>query len=173
MAGYEDWTELSHEYIFVVDTNQISYGFYKELCAYCTGFFHDDLPIDGNDFYVDLGIDEDEDDEISNPLLGCVIRKHLAEDDCDTPCSVWLNKRYGCDESGNFEVLDESNFETFCHPAPMSVGIFMEVHPTQEQINLIKRRSHGFCARRPELGIEIEGFRIIQHVKLGKDSTVA
>lgn len=165
MSSFEGWTELNHDFVFVIDTNQIAVPFYKELCAYCTGFFHDDLPIDGNDFYVDLGIDED--DESSNPLMGCVCRKFLADEDASTPCCVWLNKRYGCDENGRFELLDENNCQHYEFPAPMSVGIFMESEPTKDQADLIKARAQRFAQKRPELAIE--GFRLIQHVKLGKE----
>ena len=74
---------------------------------------------------------------------------------------------YGKSSSGDYSVIDESNFSEYNSPAPFSVGIFFENKPQSYQIELIKHRSNDFFGM-IENG-KVEGFRLIAHKKYGEE----
>lgn len=158
---------LLKEYIFVIDTDKIAYEFYKELCSYCTGFNHESTrdnsfsdmfeeEIDETNFFVDM------------------IADRLDDDGYLAPSCVWLNKRYGCNDVGKYELLDENNFEEYSHPAPMSVGIFLSQEPDQRHLDVIKQRAKQFFEKvwKPAGAVTIESFRLIIHTKYGEERIV-
>ena len=82
-----------------------------------------------------------------------------------------MNKKYGYNAEGNYALLTEENFEDYNFPAPLSVGIFFEEKPEDEQIQIIKQRALKFFeniweSKKP---VVIEGFRLIIHTKYGQD----
>ena len=111
-----------------------------------------------------MGIEEDD-----NPFLGFIGDRRDEKDDW-SPCSVWLNKRYGCDADGKYSLLTEDNYDNFVFPAPFSVGIFFDVEPTESQINLIKERAVKFFKDYlKSKEVKIEGFRKILHAKYAEE----
>jgi hypothetical protein len=173
---------ISTEYVLVIDTDKLSYDFYKPLCAYCTGTVdEDDEGLECSDlYYLEMGIEDDESPKGSvadekNPFYGFVGQRK-DEDDAYSPCSVWLNKRYGYSATGEYALLTEQNYDEFNFPAPMSVGIFFDVEPKPEHIQTIKSRAADFFKKIwPKLQdgsapVTIEGFRLIKHTKYGEET---
>jgi len=158
---------LQQDYIFVIDTNKESFNFYRELCAYCTGFIHESVQ---DTFFSDFFSEEVED---ANCFVDYVMDR-VDDEGFMSPSCVWLNKRYGCNEAGLFAILDETNFETFSFPAPLSVGIFFEKSPEQNQIDLIKSRARQFFEKvwKDKEDVCIEGFRLITHTKYGDEKSL-
>ena len=175
---------ISTEYTVIVDTDSVSYDFAKPLCAYCTGVV--DEEDEGRElsdlYYAEQGIEDDESprgrvaDE-KNPFYGFVAQR-LDQDTVYSPCSVWLNKNYGCNASGKFARLTEKNYDEYNFPAPLSVGIFFDVEPKPEHIQTIKERATKFFDKVwPKLKdgsspVKVEGFRIIVHTKYGEEKTI-
>jgi len=168
---------ISTEYILVIDTDKLAYDFYKPLCAYCTGVVdEDDVGQECADlYYLETGIEDDDSPRGSvadekNPFYGFVGQRK-DEDDAYSPCSVWLNKRYGYSATGEYALLTERNCEEFNFPAPLSIGIFFDVEPQPEHVQTIKTRAADFFKKIwPKLEdgsapVTIEGFRMITHEK--------
>ena len=151
---------LDEEYILVLDTDSISIDFYRELCSFCTGHDAESCEnMQNSDLF---------DEEFPENPFSESIRYKDDGDGLSTPCSVWLNKRYGCDESGHFGLLDETNFEVFSFPAPMSVGIFFCKEPTETQISIVRSRAETFlCGLTPKPNLE--SVRLITHTKYGEE----
>lgn len=167
---------LSTEYVLVLDTNSPSYEFASDLCAYCTGF----EPENENcfdmldEFYHDIGVKSDSKtiDKIDkNPFKDYIFDK-LNDEGHYSPCSVWLNKKYGCNEFGEFAVIDENNFDQFQLPAPLSVGIFFEKEPTAELLSVVKKRAIVFFDKICKKPVKLEGMRIITKNLYGSEQTV-
>lgn len=149
---------ISEDYIFVVDTDSFSEDFVDHLTSYCTGFNAETY----NEMkYIDLFQEQFD----QNPFKDLIENKELG--DILSPCCIWLNRNYGTDEDGNFAKLTEENYQNFNFPAPFSVGIFMN-EPTEEQINLIKTRTKEFFEIY-EPKVNLEGFRLIKHVKYAEE----
>ena len=174
---------LYSEYDLIVDTNQASWGFYNELCAYCTGFT--DSEENGKEysdvFYLETGIEDDESprgkvaDE-KNPFFDCL--RFGEHEGFETPFSVMLNKRYGANEHREYAIVTEENCEEFSEVAPLSVAILFDLEPTQKQIQIIKERATKFFNEVwPKLNltkdkVELEGFRLITRTHYGQETVL-
>lgn len=180
---------IDTEYILVVDTNTYSYPFFKKLCAYCTG--HTDENHDSQDladmFFLEMGLvgEDNKNEEViefKNPFYGLVNYKQDQENvrNILSPCSIWLNKNYGCDAKGEHQVLSQDNWEDFNFPAVLSVGIYFLEEPEQNLIDLIKARSFAFFEKvwpyltnEPKYkNVDVEGFRLISHLRYGKEKDI-
>jgi hypothetical protein len=167
---------IAKEYTLVIDTDSSAYAFARELCAYCTGYNHESsISTKISDmFYEDLKIDDDEKfglhAEEKNPFYNYVVDR-LDEQGAYSPCSVYLNKKYGCNGSGDWALLTENNFEEYGYPAPLSVGIFFDQKPTDEHLAIIKTRSVQFFEKiwKNEIPVKIEGYRIIVQTKYAEE----
>lgn len=173
---------ISTEYVLVIDTDKVAYDFHKQLCAYCTGVVDEDD--EGQEcadlYFLETGIEDDESpkghvaDE-KNPFYGFIGQRYVDED-AYSPCSIWLNKRYGCSSTGEYGLLTEQNYEEYNFPAPMSVGIFFDIEPKPEHIQTIKQCAADFFKKiwpKLEDGSEpvtVEGFRLITHTKYGQET---
>jgi hypothetical protein len=172
---------LSTEHTLVIDTNAYAGNFVKKLCAYCTGFVcENDEGRDLSDlYYLEMGIEDDDSprgrlaDE-KNPFYGFV-GDRKDEDDNWSPCSMWLNKRYGCNAEGEFAPLNERNYDEFNFPAPFSVGIFFDQEPTPEHVKIIGERAKAFFEKVwPKLSpdsqpVKLEALRLITHTKYAEE----
>lgn len=189
---------ISEEYILVIDTNTNA-QFSKALCAYCTGYGSEvgDLKEDcGGDleqqmsdmFYMEMGLEDDDSPKgrvalQKSPFYESIV-DHRDEYGDYSPCSIWLNRNYGCNEAGEFAKLTDENFSDYDQPAPCSVGIFFGVEPSTDQIKIIKERAVKFFKEmwpkltgNKALGIssqqvEVEGFRLISHKKYGEEKEI-
>jgi len=175
---------ISEEYVLVIDTDQYAGHFLEDLAAYCTGFVGEcekgracsDL------FYMEMGIDDDGwpkgklADE-KNPFHGFVGDR---QDEVGywSPCSLWLSRTHGTDGNGNYAVLTEENYDIYKYPAPLSVGIFFDVRPTDFQIELIRDRAAKFFESvYPKMDkddskpsqVKLEGLRLICHKKYAEE----
>ena len=164
---------MGKEYVLVIDTDSPSFSFYRQLCAYCTGYEHEGVStIEISDrFYSDFDLDDD--DESSNPFYDYLDIK-LDENGHLSPCCVWLNPRYGRNTSGDHALLDENNYEQFSGPAPLSVGFYFGKMPTRHHIEMIKSRAKAFLESCPPMDTDVkvvkfEGLRLICHTRYAEE----
>jgi len=172
---------ISEEYSFLIDVNCETYSFAKKLCAYCTGFSSEDETDQkfSDMFYMENGIEDDESIKgktclQKNPFYGSIADRK-DENDVLSPCSVWLNRNYGCNELGEIAKLTDENYSDYDLPAPASVGIFFDVEPTEDQIKIIKERAVKFFDIWQKMTNEkviVEGFRMISHKKFGEEKEI-
>lgn len=167
---------LSTEYILVIDTDSPAFGFAKDLCAYCTGYESEDSKslAMANQYFLDLGLEDPKSDYgrilFEKSIFYDAIADKRDDEDKYSPCTVMLNKRYGCDDAGNYQLLDEKNFDQFSQPAPLSVGIFFYIEPTKEQVALIRQRAMQFFKNVwQEKKVVVEGLRLIVQTKYGEE----
>ncbi len=122
-------------YIFVIDTEQYSGNFEREMCAYCTGRYGQ----------CEVGREESKifEDEVGDPyeLFDFIIERSDDDNGCMRPVSIWPTPNV---EEGQVHYL--------------SVAIFMEKEPTKEQSDLIKNRSIKYAEKH---NIHVTGFRLI------------
>jgi len=164
---------LAKEYIIVIDTDTPSFDFARPLCAYSTGYEHEANKLQDMSelFYEETKL------EGKNPFDG-FIEDRLDDENFYSPCSVMLNKNYGCDGSGNYAILDQSNFANFNYPAPLSVGIFFANEPNSDQLSMIKTRTQKFFEKVwPEKSgsnqkVKFEGMRLIIQTKYGEEKVL-
>lgn len=175
---------ISTEYTLIIDTDGLSEVFAKKLCAYCTGFIDEtesDLEF-SNLYYLEEEIEDDESSrgrvaEEKNPFFGSVGQR-LDEDQLYSPCCVWLNKNYGYNANGEYDLLTNVNLDEYNFPAPLSVGIFFDTEPDPEQILKIKERSVKFFDKVwPILNpgakkVTVEDFRLVVHTKYGEEKPI-
>lgn len=175
---------ISTEYTVIIDTDSVSYDFVNKLCAYCTGLTNEeDEGMELADlYYLEQSIEDDSSphgltSDEKNPFYG-VVSQRLDQDSIYSPCSVWLNKNYGCNASGKFAKLNEKNYDEYNFPAPLSVGIFFLQEPEPGHIQIIKERSVAFFEKIwPKIKdgsnpVRVEGFRLITHTKFGEDKAI-
>jgi hypothetical protein len=167
---------LSEEYTVVIDTNSLSKEFANALCAYCTGVVdeRDEARQYSDLFYMERSIEDDDSPrgkvaEEKSPFYDFVGQRFV-ESENYSPCCVWLNKRYGCNEDYEFSLLTEENYEEYSFPAPLSVGIFFDIKPNLEHLEIIKERAFLFFDKVWKKNkVEVEGFRLICHTKYGQE----
>ena len=169
---------LYAEYDLIIDTNCESFPFYKELCAYCTGFINenDDAQPYSDMFYLEMRIEDDESpkgkvcDE-KNPFYGSI--RFEIDNDIESPCAVMLNKQYGANEDNEYALLTEENCEEYFDVAPLSIAILFDLEPTKEQIQIVKDRATKFFNEVwPKNKVELEGFRLITRTHYGQESVL-
>jgi len=167
---------LSTEYVVVVDTNSPSFEFAEDFCAYCTGFESENSKdfFMVEKFYESLRINSNlssREKMENNPFYDYVTDK-MNQDGFYSPCTIWLNKKYGCNAMGEYAILTEDNFDNFSMPAPLSVGIYFEKEPTEEQLNIIKERAISFFKTEWKKPVEVEGMRIITKTLYGQEKSI-
>lgn len=155
------------DFIFVIDTDQYSGNFEREMCAYVTGAVGECRV--GNK-EADLFKEEVNDDQLTDKTLW------VADDDspCYRPASPWPSP--GRHNDGHGRHFDDT-VETDGHkwPAYESVAIFFCEKPTAEDIASMKERAYKYVqyaydTRRdyqmhvPK--INIKGFRLIAQTKV-------
>lgn len=171
----DDSILLSTDYILVIDTDYYAYDFANQLTAYCTGITdEEEVGAECADlFYADMQIQDDTSPrgriaEEKNQFFEYVVQR--LQDEYCSPCAVWLNKKYGCNEDGTCAVLTQENYDQYASPAPFSVGIFFGIEPTPELVQIIKDRSLKFFREiYQNERVNVEGFRLIVHTRYGKE----
>ncbi len=163
-------TILSVEYTFVIDTNYPTSEFCEELTAYCTGIYSENASEEeinySRIFNQDMNIDEEIE---NNPFYNFIEQKNLG-DNFYSPCSVYLNSKYGCDGYGNFALLTEDNYEQYDYPAPLSVGIFLKNLPSDELFEILKKRVRQFFTDKKN--VSVEGFRLITVSRVAEEKVL-
>lgn len=163
---------LTKEYVLVLDTNSPSFEFANQLCAYCTGYGHEKSTDDSfvDMFYEDVvsHLAKSNDKIQENPFNGFVTDK-MDQDGFYSPCTVWLNKKYGCNEDGDYGILTEENCERFSLPAPLSVGIYFENEPNEDHVSLIRKRAIKFASEFWKKPFKFEGMRLITKTLYGSE----
>jgi hypothetical protein len=137
---------MSKEYKIIIDTEQYSGNFEREMCAYVTGIFGEcEVGQDLAKFYSP---------EIkSSEWLESEVKKKPDEHGCHRPVSIsptpgWYNNGRG----GHFR--DSKEVETYLNrkwPAYLSVEIYSNTIPPQEVIEEIIERAKNFCLNRASI----------------------
>lgn len=121
------------KYLFIIDTNQYSGNFEREMCAYLTGCIGDCGVGDKMSrlFYDEV---DDPDDELFENIAYIP-----DEHGCSRPATIWRDSE---------DVY-------------RSVGIWFETKPTPEQIQILKDRANKFTTIYKSESLKIKGFRLI------------
>ena len=149
-------------YIFVVDTDQYSGNFEREMCAAVTGKVGECEV--GNELAIKYCKENNigDDDEYNEHVI-------LMPDDHGSmrPCSIWTTP--GWVNNGNGKHLRDNTSQAkglkTKYPAYNSVAIFMDRKPTPSEIEDMKVRAFAFAmAQTNSRKINIEGFRLITRI---------
>lgn len=169
-------------YVFIIDTEQYSGNFEREMCAYITGKVGECGV--GGKRKAEYQLEETEDFEN--------VIQEADDRGCYRPCAIWptpgwfnhgmgsvfpddfdpalakedyVNKvreyysRYPDSLEKELKKAQEKPLQRY--PAYLSVAIFFDKMPTQEQISIMKRRAAKFSPARGEEDIKVTGFRLI------------
>lgn len=118
-------------YVFVIDTDKYAGNFERDLCGFITGKAGDyDFEMIGV-YRKEMGLDPDGDDY--NEYVIDIIGEHGL-----TPCTIW-------------PTPDCKGYN--------SVAIFMDRPPTDEEVQLLMKRTYIFCEKND---IVVEGFRLLR-----------
>jgi len=145
-------------YIFVVDTDKYAGNFERPMCAYMTGTTGD----------CEVGSEEARQFENEyDGIFDDIIMQVADEHGCYRPVTAWPTPGWGNDGMGKHERLTEENAKKFHYPAYMSVAIFFQEKPSQEIIDVMKKRAYEYIElyKKDKYGgvITISGFRLIKH----------
>lgn len=167
---------LQKEYVLVIDTNKPSFEFVAQLCAYCTGYDHENSTDNSmvDKFYEQVSPEfagNLKEQIRENPFYGYITDK-MDQDGFYSPSTVWLNKKYGCNDEGEYGILTEDNCEKFSLPAPLSVGLYFENEPTSELLDLLKKRVRKFFAEEWKSPVSFEGMRLITKTLYGSERCI-
>lgn len=153
-------------YLFVVDTNEYSGNFERELTAYCTGCVGD----------CGVGDDAAEDFQLLHSDIGeeiavIISREPDDEDGCLRPATIWPTP--GWSNNGNGKHTRVSSPDKVKFPAYMSVGIWFTEVPSSPMITLIKERAEKFFGEYYTRGkVTIAGYRLIKKLTTYTEETV-
>ncbi len=147
------------KYIFIIDTDSYSGNFEREMTAYLTGRTGEcDVGREqATLFRNEVGEGFDNVIDVAN------------EHGCSRPCSIWTTPGWSNDGDGHFfQDGDEEKAQVDKYPAYMSVAIFFDSIPTDEQIILMKKRVYVFAKNR----LKVSGFRLLQETVTTKEISV-
>lgn len=123
------------EYVIIIDTDQYSGNFEREMCAYLTGQY--------GECGVGDDISESERDNIKNiDWWDENIIERYDEHGCSRPVEIYPTPGLTNNGMGQNSVVTESN--PYKYPAYQSVGIFVQELPSQEIIEELKERVLNF-----------------------------
>jgi hypothetical protein len=146
-------------YIFIVDTDQYSGNFEREMCAFMTGAVGQ----------CGVGEDEVEMYEANGQFMELSEKTQNEPDDngCFRPASIWPTPNRWNDGDGNmFDGDPTGKFRAY-----ESVAVFFCQRPTSEEIAFMKQRAHDFVPvqlknqrrfDKEAAPLKIKGFRLIE-----------
>lgn len=129
-------------YLLVVDTEQYSGNFEREMCAYITGQIGD------------CGVGEEFVNEYSSDIRHLDwwnenVYQKADEHECERPVEIYPTEGWLNNGMGTF--IKKTDPEQTGYPAYMSVAIFMTEKPSEEVIMEFVQRAQDFCTHYPEL----------------------
>lgn len=160
---------MNSSFTFIIDTENYAGNFERKMCAFCTGQIGE------------CEVGENEADRFNEEVEGNPFedKVYSRPDDngCRRPVAIletpgWFNNGFGgrFKEGQEEESLIHRNEEykkngkhEMCdtllqkYPAHLSVGIFFNEQPTEEELNLMMERAKVFA-------IVITGFRLLQEI---------
>jgi len=153
-------------YRFIVDTEQYSGNFERQMVAYMTGVTAD-CEVGAEEAKV---FAEEELEQGKRPYDKYEEAILFSPDDNGhyRPVYIWPNDAYFNDGKGNYFKIEEKQEDQKTYPAYMSVGFSMEEEPTDEDIDLFTRRAKAFpeyVKNHPERHIKeltITGLKLIE-----------
>ena len=141
------------QFLFVIDTDEYSGNFEREMCAYVTGRVGD------------CGVGEEEaaifDDEAgqSGTDMGELVCENQDNHGCYRPTTVWPTPGWWNDGNGrHYRDGKGPKRKNHC-PAYQSVGIWMVRKPAAKEIKFMKERARAFSNHRSIA--KISGFRLV------------
>ena len=151
-------------YIFVIDTEEYSGNFERDMCAYMTGCVGDCGV--GEKFAKLFEL------ETGMECLDGVIDQIDDEDDaaCRRPCSIWPTPGWVNNGRGADMKVEDSRHLRRTWPAYLSVAIFFEKKPNKKTLGLLMERARNFLTLDGEPK-QITSFRLMKRIT--KDRTEA
>lgn len=158
---------MRQEYGFIIDTDQYSGNFEREMCAYLTGC------VGGCDVgkeYVNLRPEPMDFDDL--------LRWEPDDNGCFRPCEIWETPGFWNDGNGKHYKTGEGPEKKIKHPAYQSVIIYFQDRPTLAAIHYLKERAYEFSDVRRKKNsafsyktekIKILGFRL--YIKTIREET--
>lgn len=145
---------MNEQCLFVIDTDCYAGNFELAMCEYVTG--------QGESTWASKAKDE-------IPEVISSIEDIIGLSSSGRNSEMMPNPRYGNDGMGNEELLTKENKAKFTHPAYYSVAIVFNKKPSDEIIEVMKKRAYSFAEiKRNEkaliyqLDINIEGFKLLE-----------
>jgi len=164
---------MDSRYAIIIDTDQYSGNFEREMCAYCTGQVGD------------CGVGEEE-QALFDEKYGDEFRDNIYElieqrsDDhgCFRPCSIEPTPGYCNNGMGKNCKEEDAEGDDGRYPAYQSVGIYFYDKPSQEIIDMIKERAAEFVTMKSKhypykkRTMKILGFRLITELTTSTETEI-
>jgi hypothetical protein len=159
MSTYPEGNEF---WAFVVDTEDYAGNWERELCAFCTGHVGDcNVGEEGAKKFKEAS-----DSEFIRVVNEIHEKIEFRTDDsgCDRPASIWPTPGWFNDGEGkHFRVGEDGKVPW---PAYLSGAIYFCERPSDDLMDLIKRRAREFLNWKPDSyssrPAKITGFRLIK-----------
>ena len=155
---------------FVIDTEQYSGNFEREMTAFITGMIGE---CGVGQEYADAFVQDCRKDggDINAILLNLVESRPTGDSDnlVMRPCEIYSTPGWYNDGNGK-HLKDDGTEQTNRFPAYLSVAIFCYREPTEQEVELLKKRAYAFEEARQKIDkfakytdpIKITGFRLIK-----------
>jgi hypothetical protein len=193
---------MTDRYVFVVDTDQYSGGYCRELCGYLTGRTDDPLTHGGVEAEIaEKELSPEAWDYFQNHVMLCTECPDDVPSEMPSmgyPTPGWFNHgmgghfRHGQEKEAFEDYKKEIEKYVRQHPgtslkagdklnkcpAYMSVGIFFDEEPPKHIIDILKERAHKFAKeywpKHRAFGhkLDVTGFRIIREKTVSEEKTV-
>lgn len=150
---------MTTKYTFVIDTDQYSGNFEREMTAYCTGVIGECEV--GREYQQMFNEDSD---------INTRIEQRDDGEGCYRPTIIWTTPNMSNDGYGT--IVKGTQFK---YPAYCSVAIYFCQHPSPSDIEMIKRRAQQFV-KLPDVehdNITITGYRLIEEITVVKSTEIS
>ncbi len=148
-------------FVFVVDTTTYAGNFERDLVAFVTGRFGECGV--GRDL-AEMALKELPDD--ARQWLTVHVVSLPDEHGCNRPASIWPTPGWWNDGSGKFLPMDSSTpAPPRSYPAYLSVACFMTARPSDDLLELLRRRTRAYCDAYLADNFSITGFRLLRAMK--------
>ncbi len=128
-------------FIFVIDTEQYSGNFERQLSSYITAIYDDN----GYPEYATLFLNDMKINPKTNPNPFKNIVKAIPSEYGEVTCSIWPTPGWGNDGHGDHKELRTIMAKKkYTYPSYQSVAIFLNTRPSDELITLMKERAIKF-----------------------------
>lgn len=150
------------KYVFLIDTDEYAGNFERAMCAYCTGMLGE------------CKVGKEEKDKFRQKYglnfmtkLSEMIESRPDDNGTHRPTTIYSTPGYFNNGMGEEYKEEEWKEGMNKYPAYQSVGIFFNVKPSQEIIEMIKERAEEFTHGIGRIGnkqrtMKILGFRMIK-----------
>lgn len=130
-------------YKFIIDTDQYSGNFERQMCAYITTLVGDCGV--GEDIADEALEAASEEDHRMFKRLDWLVVSEPDEHGCSRPCSIWATPEYGNNGNGVHARLTVENAHKFKYPAYQSVAIHLASEPEVDMLRFMSDRAVAYA----------------------------